>query len=40
MSARFYLLIIAGLMLITTINHRDSGANLDYKCYVYAEGCK
>ena len=39
MSVRFYLLIIAGLLLITSVNHRDSNANPDYKCYVHAEGC-
>ena len=39
MSVRFYLIVIAGLMLITAINHRDSNANPDYKCYVYEKGC-
>jgi hypothetical protein len=40
MSIRFYLIIIAGLLIISSVNRRDSDANPNYKCYVYEQGCK
>lgn len=40
MSMRFYLLFIAVLLLMTSVNHRDSNANPGYTCYVMEKGCE